>query len=350
MAGIFADEYVPNAEGVPYHKQWVKQNPGESAKWIAYRDAVKAHKKGTPDPVPPSMATKYGKALVAAGKLQVSVTDIGGVWTPPPTPPSVLTGTHWAETNEYANLKSIGYSFNVTTFQPGNDNTADPLSARSKLDAASAAGIQLIIGMYPEPYTWTGSTWTISANGIQSLNYLKTRESLVLALFVFNEPYWVSGYSANQLRILRNVIRGVWPTAKIYHDMGQCKFWADTNPAVYGDQSGTLDYSGSWYYPFKDASVGLYPQWKAYGLSILAAEETFITNNIGGGAKMVWLGQSHTAPSDNLLYPSDAQISDWNQAIRGVISPTNLISWYVWRQGIYPDYLVNHPTQWPLTV
>jgi hypothetical protein len=90
---IFPDEYVPNAEGVPYHKQWVKQNPGEAQKWNEYRDAAKAHVKDAPAPAKPSMGTKYGKALVAAGDLHVSVTDIGseydgGPESPPPSPPS----------------------------------------------------------------------------------------------------------------------------------------------------------------------------------------------------------------------------------------------------------------------
>lgn len=90
---IFPDEYVPNAEGVPYHKSWAKQNPGEAAKWKAYRDAVIAHAKDTSAPAKPSMATKYGKALIAAAELHMSVTDIGADWTPteivpPPEPPT----------------------------------------------------------------------------------------------------------------------------------------------------------------------------------------------------------------------------------------------------------------------
>ncbi len=86
---IFPDEYVPNAEGVPYHKSWAKQNPGEASKWAAYRDAAKAHKKGQVSPGVPVMATKYGKALVAAAELHVSVTDIGAEYQPPPQPPPI---------------------------------------------------------------------------------------------------------------------------------------------------------------------------------------------------------------------------------------------------------------------
>ena len=40
---------------------------------------------------------------------------------------------------------------------------------------------------------------------------------------------------------------------------------------------------------------------------------------------------------------------DWNCAIVRR-SPQALISWYVWRQGIYTDYLANYPADWPSTV
>jgi hypothetical protein len=92
---IFPDDFVPNIEGHTYHPKWVKANPVEATKWKGFRDAAIAYKKGDVL-VPPSMATKYGKALVAAGKSHMSVVDLGAVWTPPNspggTPPS---GYHW---------------------------------------------------------------------------------------------------------------------------------------------------------------------------------------------------------------------------------------------------------------
>lgn len=84
---IFPDEYVPNAEGSTYHKQWLKNSPADAQKWSTYRDAAKAHVEGTPPPAKPAMSTKYGKALVACAELHVSVTDIGAEYQPPPQPP-----------------------------------------------------------------------------------------------------------------------------------------------------------------------------------------------------------------------------------------------------------------------
>lgn len=92
MANVFKDEFVPNEEASTGHKKWVTANKGEAAKWAAFRDAAIAHKKGDPAVAPPAMATAHGKALIAAGKEHMSVTDIGSdQGTPPPPPPP--TGT-----------------------------------------------------------------------------------------------------------------------------------------------------------------------------------------------------------------------------------------------------------------
>lgn len=100
---IFPDDYVPNAEAAAYHKKWTQGNPGEAARWVQFRDDVIAKR----DVPPPAMATRYGKALVAAGKLHMSVTDIGSA--PPTTidrlpwePPVLASGSgtvNWTMTN-----------------------------------------------------------------------------------------------------------------------------------------------------------------------------------------------------------------------------------------------------------
>lgn len=91
---FFKDEFVPQIQGAQYHPRWVKANPGEAAKWNDFRDKVLAFEKGDPAPELPTMQTKYGKALVAAGKLAVSVTDIGAYY---PTPGVVTFTTNISE-------------------------------------------------------------------------------------------------------------------------------------------------------------------------------------------------------------------------------------------------------------
>jgi hypothetical protein len=89
---IFPDEYVPNAEGADYHRRWVKANPAEAVKWATFRNAVIATGSGAI----PVMSTKYGKALVAAGKEHMSISRLIGAMVPPYPPPVVApppTGT-----------------------------------------------------------------------------------------------------------------------------------------------------------------------------------------------------------------------------------------------------------------
>jgi hypothetical protein len=66
---IFPDEFVPNIQSGEYHKKWVRANPGENARWVAFRDAVIAGQQIAP----PVMSTYYGRALVAAGKEHMSL-------------------------------------------------------------------------------------------------------------------------------------------------------------------------------------------------------------------------------------------------------------------------------------
>lgn len=67
----FRDEYLPAAQGHPYHAKWLAANPAEKARWTAYRDSVLA---GSPLP-PPTMTTKYGRQLVWAAR-QVASTAV----------------------------------------------------------------------------------------------------------------------------------------------------------------------------------------------------------------------------------------------------------------------------------
>ena len=67
---IFSDEFVPNIQGAPYHSKWEGANKnGDALRWRAFRDALLSGQT----PAVPSMATKYGRALVAAGKEHMAI-------------------------------------------------------------------------------------------------------------------------------------------------------------------------------------------------------------------------------------------------------------------------------------
>jgi hypothetical protein len=344
---VFREKFLPNIQthNKTNYNQWKQQNPGEASKWEAYRDVILSGGS----PVTPVLATKYGMALVAAGMMAVSS----------PAPPAQhLTGTHFPDSAEYATIAGIGYEFAVTYVGP-----TDTLGAKEKLDAAKAAGIKLIIGVYafggPEPYVLSGGNWTISADAQAMLNYFESRSEDIIALFVFNEPYWIvqdgtgrtdlCGAQSAELRSLRTAIKGVWPAAKIYHDIGWPTAWAPGGTVwsecvgqKYADQSGVADYVGIWDYPF--ISGGVYRKHEA--LARFQQESSYVVNSMG--AIPVWLGQSFgTTGTDRM--PTAPEIHDWNCAIRAAAPSQALISWYVWKQ-LYPEVLVNHPEMWSLTV
>lgn len=127
MSDLFADEYVPNEEASNAHKKWAQANPnGDAPKWRAFRDAVLAYEKGDVVAVP-SMATPHGRALVAAGKLHMSVTDIGSEpGTTPPPPPGPEVGASLPERMAFS-TGAVRYCDPVN----GND-------ANSGLSAAAA--------------------------------------------------------------------------------------------------------------------------------------------------------------------------------------------------------------------
>ena len=267
----------------------------------------------------------------------------------------VETGTHWPNVADYPRLKSLGYSFVVTTVDGNPSNWA------TTFDAAEQSGLKLIIGVYNPPYALAGGVWTITPTGQSFIKYAQSRAALVKALFVFNEPYWVSPWtyetslcgqvSAADLRSLRTEIRKLWPAAKIFHDLGAPQAWAPggtvqkQNACIgnkFADQTGVADFVGVWYYPFERTGY-----LKDEGLAAMKAAMEFARTRMG--AESVLDAQSFRCKNcgEASRFPTAAEIKDWNCALRDL--QPNAISWYVWRQSSYEDYLANYPALWPAT-
>jgi hypothetical protein len=271
------------------------------------------------------------------------------------TPSTHVTGSHWGTLSDLGRTQRLGYGFAVRTV-----DTRKPATWRRTLDAAQASGMKLIIGGDPEPYSYADSEWSITPGGVRLLRYLKSRSKLVLAVFVFNEPFWLNpatgradacgAMSADALRALRAKIRTIWSNAKVYHDIGRPSRWAPGGslhrifPCIggkYADTRDVADYVGVWYYPFREDSYR-----KRSGLEVLASETSFVRQSMG--AVPVWLNQAHACCED-LVWPTREQLGDWNCATRRALAPGSLLSWYPWRQQKYPDYLAKHPEHWRLT-
>ena len=97
---IFSDEFVPNIQGAPYHSKWEGANKnGDALRWRAFRDALLSGQT----PAVPSMATKYGRALVAAGKEHMSISRLLGTMQnpyPPPDTPPIPAGNFYDSISE----------------------------------------------------------------------------------------------------------------------------------------------------------------------------------------------------------------------------------------------------------
>lgn len=268
----------------------------------------------------------------------------------------VETGTHWATPGEFVTLKNIGYEFVVTTV------TNSPADWRNVFDAAEQAGLKLIVGPADHGvFRVSGEQWTISPAGEAFLRYAASRAALVKALFIFNEPYWVDPWngqtstcgvlSAAQLRSLRTAIRAIWPAALIYHDIGSPVKWAPGGqvnrdyPCIgtkYADQRGVADFVGIWFYPFERSGYR-----KERGLAEIRADIEYVRQQMG--AEPVVAAQSFIckACEEATRWPTAEEIQDWNCALR-TLAP-QAISWYVWKQSLYNDYLSNHPDHWSRT-
>jgi hypothetical protein len=234
------------------------------------------------------------------------------------------------------------------------------------LAVASAAGIKLVVGLWPPPYTLNSdnATWTISALGNTFLQNLAANSSSVLGVYVFNEPYYTGSgnsqnacgvYSAAQLAQLRTQIQAVWGGAKIYQDIGDPTAWIPGGSVwqscvgnKYAVQTNVADYVGIWYYPFSSAN--------AYGS---AAVTTFVNRvapyvkNSMSPAVPVFLAQSFAAGSgsagdgSSAIMPTAANMKSLNCTLRTLLPTGSMISWYVWIQAGYTDYLKNHSELWP---
>ena len=268
---------------------------------------------------------------------------------------NVGTGTHWPDIADFPTLKNLGYDFAVTNVNPANRAEWAPT-----FDAAGAAGLKLVIGMYPVPYRLTNGVWSITPAGQEFLRYAASRAASVKAIFVYNEPYWVNPFtnkndlcgalSAQQLRDLRSAIRTIWPDAKIYHDIGTPGAWAPSGshwkdyPCVankYADATGVADFVGIWYYPFTDSGYQ-----RTEGLATLRQEIAYVRAKML--AEPVLVNQAFTCKSCKLSnWPTADQLKDWHCATRSL--GAEAISWYAWRQDLYDGDLFHRPQLWPST-
>jgi hypothetical protein len=258
-----------------------------------------------------------------------------------------MYGGHWVDAGDMPTVAAAGWTFTINTFNPASFNPTGLAAMNAVLDAARAAGLKSIVGMFPYPYTWNGSTWSVSADGIAALQalaaYNAAHPGQIFALFVFNEPYQLSQSSpltATALKALPAVIHAQFPGVKLYYDFDSPDLYAPTYP----DQTGILDYAGIWDYPFKTGPSFT----KDASISRIMQMVRFVKLSMGGTPFV--LAQTLADPPNSFRYPTQAEERVWVDALSSYIDGAAPISSYVWNQAAYTDFLKNHPADLPNTV
>jgi hypothetical protein len=124
---VFCTEFVPNLEASDTYDRFTKSAKLDTQRWEAYRTAICAGES----PLDPAMATLFGKALAAAGKMALPEVQ------PPPTtttttePPA--TFTLFAEPG--ASVVAITDGFRATI--PGAADASDTAYAQKDMGAQS---------------------------------------------------------------------------------------------------------------------------------------------------------------------------------------------------------------------
>lgn len=268
------------------------------------------------------------------------------------TPARALTGTHWPAVADFPTLAKAGFDFAVVTVDPTN-----PALISSTLAAAQSAGLKLIIGGWPYPYAIAADgTIAVTPAGVSMIRQIAASPA-TLALFVFNEPYWINPFtgiahtegalSAAQLRALRTAIRQI-AMVPVYYDLGTPSQWAPGGALAgqagtkYADQTGVADLVGLWSYPYPTGQDLL-----AQSVQTLKTEAAFAAVKMN--AKAVWLAQ--TLGGEGFTYPTTVQMTAQMTAVRAALPVGGLISGYTWSMtGGYSDFLSNHSPDWPTVV
>ena len=264
------------------------------------------------------------------------------------------TGIYFAVPSEYELLASLGMEFVVTLVAP-----SDLAGAAERFDAAEAAGIQLVTGMYafggPQAYTLSAGNWTLSAAAETMLNYMESRKELVFSFFGFNEPYYIhfdtgvedpnGAQSADELRAFRATLQGYWPDIKIWHDLGYPSEWAPGGsvwtPGVgnkFADQTNMTDFPGVFEYPFQATYQ------RAQAIARVNKEINFCLSSMRP-ARPSLLAQSFVELGHP--WPNTTDFLDWNCTMRTILPTEAVIGWYTWEiGGLYDSDLHEHPEDW----
>jgi hypothetical protein len=221
------------------------------------------------------------------------------------------------------------------------DRAKSPADWLGQLNRAQSHGFQVITWLWPEGWSWDGSTWQIDDQARAFVETVATHPA-TFAVYALHEPYWREcwgcGYTTRQQQLLYDAIKAI-ADVPIYSDLGSVSFWtAQGKDTAFSD--GVCDYCGNWYYPFLED--GTYAREDLY--SKLQASLA-VTRERAPNSKFVWLMQSY-AKSGEFRMPTAEEMRDLASLVFSMDVDGAL--WYVgWFGSLYSDFLSSHPELFP---
>jgi endo-1,4-beta-mannosidase len=217
-----------------------------------------------------------------------------------------------------------------------------PESWLAYLNEAQAQDIKVIVRLWPEGWSWDGTTWQIDDQA-QSFVQTVADHPAVFAIYTLEEPYWQGcwdcGYTTQEQQLLYNAIKAI-ADVPTFSEVDSMSFWtAQGEETAFAD--GICDYCATWYYPFRvDGSYR-----RSELISQLSADLE-VARERAPNSKFVWLMQSY-AQSGSYRMPTAEEMRDLASIVYSMDIDGAL--WYVWWFGpLYNDFLSNHPELHPV--
>jgi hypothetical protein len=278
-----------------------------------------------------------GVGLVLTGLIglfSIKTPAIDITTTPTATAPShPFYGMDFVPAEDFSIVKPLGVEMVSQTFS----HDGNPKTWLKQLDKAQKAGIKVNAWLWPQGWTWNGTSWTIDKKA-RSFFQTVAKHPALFSVYVFNEPYWQEcfgcGYTTSQQQQLYKQIKEI-ANVPIFSAIDSMSFWTDhSTETAFAD--GVCDYCATWFYPFTfdgDKMDELKKQLK---------DDMAIAHQRAPNSKIVWLMQSFAQKSSNLRMPDAKDLNGLADIVYA--SGVDGVIWYVWSfDSLYDDYLSKHP-------
>jgi len=251
-------------------------------------------------------------------------------------------GLHFVPADDLGTVSDLGVEVILMSFQYG-ETPADWLGY---LDSARKERVQVIAWLWPEGWSWDGTTWQIDDQAELFVRTVADHPAL-FSVYALHEPYWMgawgAGYTTTEQQALYSAIKAIAdvPIHSAVDSMSAWTWYAEEYDMDTAFADGICDYCETWYYPFRED--GTYEREEL--ISQLDADLT-VARERAPNSKIVWTLQCF-AQDGYFRMPSEEEMRDlasivYSRDVDGAL-------WYPWTfNDLYSDFLVNHEELHPV--